>query len=85
MNNHTFADMRTAIDKHNTPVISRAEKNEKAAAVFVEAIKTIANKPENLRNLEHYLSIHFDAWLKYHASTPEDITCELREFAEMEL
>ena len=58
---------------------------ERVAAQFVEAIKTIASKPENLNNLQYYLGIHFDTWLKRYASTPEDITSELREFAQMEI
>ena len=62
-----------------------ANSHEHAAAQFVEAIKTIASKPENLNNLQYYLGIHFDTWLKRYASTPEDITCELREFAEMKI
>lgn len=62
-----------------------AKNREREAAQFVEAIKTIASKPENLNNLQYYLGMHFDVWLKRYASTPEDITCELREFAEMEI
>lgn len=58
-------------------------KHEAVAAQFVEAIKTIATKPENLANLEHYLSLHFAQWLHKYASTPEDLTCELQEFANM--
>ena len=62
-----------------------ANNRDHVAAQFVEAIKTIASKPENLNNFQHYLGSHFDVWLKRYASTPEDITCELREFAEMEI
>jgi hypothetical protein len=36
---------------------------EHVAAQFVEAIKAIASKPENLNNLQHYLGMHFDIWL----------------------
>ena len=38
-------------------------KFEQEAKQFCEAIKTIAEKPENLENLELYLSIHFATWL----------------------
>ena len=55
------------------------------AAEFVKAIKTIAGKPQNLENLEHYLSIHFPEWLNKFANTPEGITAELKQFAEMEI
>ena len=55
------------------------------AAQFAAAIKTIAEKPENLDNLEHYLSQHFSAWLDKFASTPENITAELQAFAEMNI
>ena len=55
------------------------------AAQFAAAIKTIAEKPENLDNLEHYLSYHFATWLNAFANTPENITAELQEFAEMDI
>jgi hypothetical protein len=58
-------------------------EHEKTAAQFCEAIKTLASKPENLENLEHYLSYHFTAWLEKYANTPEGITAEMREFANM--
>ena len=63
----------------------KKEAQAKAAADFVNAIKTIANKPENLNNLEWYLSNHFSVWLEKFANTPEDIAAEMREFAEMEV
>lgn len=58
---------------------------EKEAALFIESIKTIAQKENNLENLEHYLSIHFDAWMQKFANTPEGITAELKAFASMEI
>ena len=61
------------------------EDMEKAAAVFVEAIKTISTKPANLDNLESYLSYHFPEWLKRWANTPENIAAEMRNFAKMEI
>ncbi len=60
-------------------------KHEKAAAQFVAAIKTLAAKPENLENLECYLSHHFDVWLELYANTPEKITAEMQAFAEMNI
>lgn len=60
-------------------------KHEKTAAQFCDAIRTIASKPGNLENLESYLGHHFAAWLEKYANTPEALTCELREFANMEL
>ena len=62
----------------------KKEAQAKAAADFVNAIKTIANKPENLDNLESYLSYHFAEWLEKYANTPEDIAAEMLEFAELE-
>lgn len=59
--------------------------NERAAAVFIGAIRTIASKPENLANLEFYLSHHFASWIKNFASTPADMAAEMKNFAEMEL
>ena len=58
---------------------------EQVAGQFVNAIKTIAGKPENLDNLECYLSHHFEAWVKKYANTPENLTAELMEFANMEI
>lgn len=59
--------------------------NKENAHDFVEAIKKLVQKPENLENLENYLSHHFHAWLFEYAQTPDDITAELKSFAEMEL
>lgn len=59
------------------------ELYEKEAAQFIEAIKTIASKPENLENLESYLSIRFANWITKFASTPEDLVLEIQEFANM--
>lgn len=55
------------------------------ARTFCEAIKTLASKPENLDNLENYLSYHFGEWFSKWANTPEDIACEMKEFANMEI
>ena len=60
-------------------------KHEQAAKTLVKAIQTIANKPQNLDNLESYLSMHFPEWLEKFANTPETLAAELREFAEMEI
>lgn len=56
-------------------------KYEAAAIQFIEAIKTIADKPENLVSLESYLSYHFPEWLQKHATTPADLAREMWEFA----
>ena len=58
-------------------------KHEQTAKQFCEALRTIAEKPENLENFELYLSMHFPKWLEKFANTPENITAELRQFAEM--
>lgn len=63
----------------------RKAAQAKAAEDFVNAIKTIANKPENLDNLESYLSMHFPEWLGKYANTPDNMAAEMREFAEMEI
>ena len=55
------------------------------AEQFIDAIVTLADKPQNLDNLESYLSQHFGAWLEKYANTPEGITAELREFANMSI
>ena len=53
------------------------------AAQFCNAIRELANKPENLQNLESYLEWHFDKWLEKYASTPEDMAAEMSNFAQM--
>ena len=58
---------------------------EKQAEKFCEAIRTLANKPENLNNLESYLTYNFDKWLTTWANTPENLAAEMKEFAEMEI
>lgn len=60
-------------------------KYQHVADQFVEAIKTIAEKPQNLDNLNYYLALHFGEWLERFANSPETITAEMREFAEMEI
>ena len=60
-------------------------KYEQIAHQFIEAIKTIAGKPENLENLESYLSHHFAEWMNKYANTPENITAELKNFADMDV
>ena len=59
-------------------------KYEKQAEEFCEAIRTLANKPENLNNLESYLTYNFNKWLTTWANTPEGLAEEMKEFAEME-
>lgn len=58
---------------------------EKEAKIFTNAIKEIAKKPENINNLESYLSRHFSSWLKKYASDPENMAEEMKEFAEMQI
>ena len=55
----------------------------KEAAQFCEYIRALSSKPENLDNLEHYLSMHFSEWLTKWANTPQDMAAEMREFANM--
>lgn len=59
--------------------------NNEAAKEFIKALKTISEKPKNLDNFECYLSHHFEIWLEIWANTPEKITGELKQFAEMEI
>ena len=60
-------------------------KYEKQAAQFCEAIRALANKPENLENLESYLSRHFSEWISKWANSPASLAEEMKEFAEMEI
>lgn len=59
--------------------------HETEAAIFTAAIKEIASKPDNLDNLESYLSMHFATWLEKFANTPESIAAEMKAFAEMSI
>ena len=55
------------------------------AAQFCDAIRELANKPENLQNLENYLEWHFDKWLEKFANTPACMAAEMSDFAQMEI
>ena len=66
-------------------VLYTPERVTKAAADFVGAIKLIATKPDNLDNLESYLSHHFPEWVSRWANSPEDLATEMKEFARMEI
>ena len=55
------------------------------AAQFCNAIRELANKSENLQNLESYLEWHFDKWMEKYASTPDGIAAEMSNFAQMEI
>lgn len=59
--------------------------NEKYAEMFVNAIKELASKQDNLDNFESYLSRHFDVWIEKYANTPAGLVTELKHFAEMEI
>lgn len=58
--------------------------NEVYAKIFCDAIRTIAEKPENIDNLESYLTYHFTGWLNKYGNYPEDLAMEMKMFAEME-
>ena len=59
--------------------------NRENAIIFCEAIRAFSEKPENLENLESYLSCHFDKWLEKWANTPEKLSGELLNFSSMEI
>ena len=58
---------------------------EELATLFINAIKELANKPNNLENLGFYLENHFDVWMEMYANTPEKLVSELNSFAKMEI
>lgn len=64
---------------------NKKQNNKECAKIFCDAIRTFAERPENLENLENYLSIHFDRWISKWANTPEDIAQEMRDFATIEM
>ena len=59
------------------------DQARKAASDFVEAIKRLAENPQNLENLQSYLEQHFPLWLKRYANTPEDMAAEMLSFADV--
>ena len=61
------------------------EKYAVEAAQFCDAIRELANKPENLQNLESYLEWHFDKWMEKYANTPDGIAAEMSSFAQMDI
>jgi hypothetical protein len=60
-------------------------KFEQLAHEFAEALRTFAEKPENIDNIESYLSYHFDVWMEKWTSDPEGLTSEMKHFANMEI
>lgn len=58
---------------------------EQSAACFCGAIREIAGKPDNLDNLECYLTYHFGELLTRMANTPDTLAAALRDFAQMEI
>ena len=59
--------------------------NEKCASIFCDAIKMMAEKPENIDNMESYLAYHFTIWLEKYGNNPEDLAMEMKSFAEMKI
>lgn len=60
-------------------------KHEQFAERFIDAIVKLADNPVNLDNFECYLSHHFPEWLEKFANTPEGITAEIEQFANMSI
>lgn len=58
-------------------------KYENEAKEFCNAIRKLAEDNEALDNFEMYLSLQFDIWLKKWGNTPENITAELVNFANI--
>lgn len=59
--------------------------NEVYAKIFCDAIRTMSEKPENIDNLENYLTYHFTTWLEKYGNCPENLAMEMKNFAEMEV
>lgn len=59
--------------------------NEVYAKIFCDSIRTLAEKPENIDNMESYLTYGFTKWLNKYANNPEDFAMEMKSFAEMEI
>lgn len=59
--------------------------NEVYAKIFCDAIRTMSEKPENINNMESYLTWHFTIWLEKYGNCPENLAMEMKGFAEMEV
>lgn len=57
--------------------------NSECAEMFCKATKQLAEKPVNLSNMESYLSHYFDVWMSKYANDPENLSTEMRAFAEI--
>ena len=57
---------------------------QESADKFCEAIKVIAERPEALENLRHYLARNFPDWLRRFGKYPEDFAFDFNEFATMQ-
>ena len=81
-----FLDGMTVVYKRNRWRVERTEEwtmsNTECAKVFIEAIKTIAEKSENIDNLECYLENHFDVWTEKKAHTHQGLEYERKRFTE---
>jgi len=53
--------------------------------LFCSAVRKLAEKPENLDNMECYLSRHFAEWMEKYANDPENLTAEICTFANMDI
>ena len=61
------------------------QENKRNADIFTPAIQARASKPENLENLNSYLSFHFSEWVEKWANNPEGLAEEMKMFATMEV
>lgn len=57
---------------------------QESADTFCEAIQIIAQRPEALENLRHYLARNFPEWLRQFGKHPEDFAFDFNEFATMQ-
>ena len=55
--------------------------NEGLARDFCNALRFFAAHPENIDNLEGYLTRHFASWIARYANSPEGLTSEMMSFA----
>lgn len=59
------------------------DKYEQEAETICAAIKELAEHPEALENFKRYLSLHFGAWMKKYANTPDGIADEFEQFSKI--
>lgn len=84
-NNHGYpATLIINGEYYGIDVKSENKDNQTLATGLCKALRTFAEKPENIDNFEYYLTQHFNKWFGTFACTPDGLVKEFNHFADME-